>query len=105
MNELDAEDDDKEGDKIVFNVRKRAHSGAQFNKSVHLKSIVHDESPDPVIDLPKMKGSKVVMPEYVIGQKKDRKKATNRNSSDGTRKRPSEELKLDHLFEDEEDEE
>ncbi|XP_037034582.1 protein TSSC4 [Bradysia coprophila] len=101
--DLDDEDDDKQGDKIVFNVRKRVHSGAQFNKSAHLRAIAQDESVDPAIDLPKMKGSKVVMPEYVIGQKRDRKKATGK-STDGAEKRSSEKLKLNHLFEDEDEE-
>lgn len=102
--ELDDEDDHTQGDKIVFNVRKRAHGGAQFNKSAHLKAIVHDESTDPAIDLPKMKGSKVVMPEYVIGQKRDRKKVTGKSSAEGAEKRSSDKLKLNHLFEEEDEE-
>lgn len=81
------------------------HTGAKFNKSVHLRSIVHDESTDPAIDLPKMKGSKVVMPEYVIGQKKERKKATGKGSADGSDRKRSETLKLNHLFEEEEEDE
>lgn len=99
-------DDDNQDDKIVFNARKRVHTGAKFNKSIHLKSIVNaDESTDPVLDLPKMKGSKVVMPEYVIGQKKERKKSTAKSSADGTDKKAAEVLKLNHLFEDEDEEE
>lgn len=78
-------------------------TGAKFNKSVHLKSIIDDESTDPAIDLPKMKGSKVVMPEYVIGQRKEKKKATGKSSADGAEKKPSEMLKLNHLFEDEDE--
>lgn len=101
-NELDCDDQD---DKIVFNSRKRAHSGAKFNKSVHLKSIVSDESTDPVIDLPKMKGSKVVMPEYVIGQKKEKKKSIGKSNASGAEKKPTEMLKLNHLFEDENEDE
>lgn len=103
-NELDCDDGSQE-DKIVFNARKRVHTGAKFNKSVHLKSIVNDESTDPAIDLPKMKGSKVVMPEYVIGQKKERKKSTGKSSATGADKKASEVLKLNHLFEDEDEDE
>ncbi len=102
-NEHQCDDEDDQEDKIVFNVRKRVHTGAKFNKSVHLKSIVNDESIDPAIDLPKMKGSKVVMPEYVIGQKKEKKKSMSKASADGGEKKSSEMLKLNHLFEDDED--
>lgn len=102
-NELDCEDDNQ-GDKIVFNTRKRAHNTTNFNKSVHLKSAIDDEVIDPAIDLPKMKGSKVVMPEYVIGQKKERKKSSGKNSTEGTEKKSSGMLKLEHLFEDDDEE-
>lgn len=102
-NELDC-DDDNQDDKIVFNARKRVHTGAKFNKSIHLKSIVNaDESTDPALDLPKMKGSKVVMPEYVIGQRKERKKSTAKSSADDAGKK-QEVLKLNHLFEEEDEE-
>lgn len=100
-------DNDQDDDKIVFHSRKRGHNndGARFNKSVHLKSIIHDEPDDPVIDLPKMKGSKLVMPEYVIGQKKEKKKSTTKSGSvEGAEKKPSQVLKLNHLFEEEEEE-
>lgn len=105
-NEMDCDDvNDNQDGKIVFNVRKRVQTdGAKFNKSVHLRSIVREESADPAIDLPKMKGSKVVMPEYVIGQKKERKKSTSKSSADGVDKKRSGMLKLNHLFEEDEDE-
>ncbi|KAJ6644312.1 Protein TSSC4 [Pseudolycoriella hygida] len=101
----DLGDDDTQGDKIVFNSRKRRHTGAKFNKSVHLKPAEDETNVDPVIDLPKMRGSKVVMPEYVIGQKKERKKSSGQSSTDRAGKKSSEVLKLNHLFEEEEEEE
>ncbi|XP_037933648.1 uncharacterized protein LOC119668269 [Teleopsis dalmanni] len=53
----------------------------EFKKSAKirqkLKSIESQEVADVEIDKPKLKGSKVVMPEYVIGQKKEKRKANN----------------------------
>lgn len=102
-NEIACEDDNQ-GDKILFNTRKRVHTTTKFSKSAHLKSVVIDDCTDPVIDLPKLKGSKVVMPEYVIGQKKERKKSTGKTNTEIGSKKPAEMLKLDHLFEEDEEE-
>lgn len=101
-NEFDC-DDDNPSDKIVFNTRKRSRN-ANFSKSVHLKSAVNDESVDPVLDLPKMKGSKVLMPEYVIGQKKERKKSGGKSNKERADRKPADMLKLEHLFEEEDEE-
>lgn len=57
-----------------------------------------DEEADNKIVL---KGSKVVMPEYVIGQKIKRNKNKLRTNSSAV-KIKSKEMKLNHLFDDEE---
>ena len=75
-------------------------SKLKFNNSVKLSAIVTDDRNDD--DKPLLKGSKVVMPEYVIGQKikKTKKKL---NTKVENKDNMSSGLKLDHLltFEDE----
>uniref|UniRef100_A0A1B0CY55 U5 small nuclear ribonucleoprotein TSSC4 n=1 Tax=Lutzomyia longipalpis TaxID=7200 RepID=A0A1B0CY55_LUTLO len=75
-----------------------------FKKSTKLRRAVEEAQKDCSTSSedqsPKFRASKVVMPEYVIGQaavKKDRKKKPQKSAERGK------ELKLDHLFEDEED--
>lgn len=102
--EVSACGDNDQGGKIMFNTRKRVHTSAKFNQSIHLKTVVNDDSIDPVLDSPKMRGSKVIMPEYVIGQRKERKKSSGKGSKVDAVKKPTETLKLEHLFEEEDDE-
>lgn len=87
-------------DKIVFKSRNRTRPS--FNQSVSLKRAL--DCDDKIDKKSSMKGSTVVMPEYVIGQKaqiKIRKKTiTSTTEKDDKQNK----LRLQHLFdEDEED--
>lgn len=84
--------------KIIFKNRKRTSPSATFNSSVSLKSAVEVEAP---VDKAVLKGSKVVMPEYVIGQKVTKVKKAKTGS--GTNKNQEKILKLGHLFEEEDE--
>uniref|UniRef100_A0A1Q3FGW0 U5 small nuclear ribonucleoprotein TSSC4 n=1 Tax=Culex tarsalis TaxID=7177 RepID=A0A1Q3FGW0_CULTA len=85
----------------------------RFNRSVKLQARLEEvDRPPPSTeeDKPKVKGCKVVMPEYVIGQKPKKvragKKVVGGAGGGGAVKRDrSSELKLDHLMEEEEDDE
>ncbi|XP_063701332.1 U5 small nuclear ribonucleoprotein TSSC4 [Culicoides brevitarsis] len=70
-----------------------------FKKSVKLRT--EEESTDSS-EGSKLKGSKVVMPEYVVGQKKV-KKTEKRGKSE--KSNSSKQLKLDHLMDDDEEDE
>lgn len=68
-----------------------------FKKSAKLRSI--EEKPEECgEESGKLKGTKVVMPEYVVGQKKVKKPKVERASADKRK-----ELKLDHLMDDEDE--
>lgn len=54
---------------------------------------------DDVDDKPSFKSSKVVMPEYIVGQKVKKEKKTKNENASGKGK----ELKLDHLLEDDDE--
>lgn len=82
----------------------------EFKKSSkirrNLKSIQSAEQLDVEVDSPKLKGSKLVMPEYVIGQKKTtiKKKCLSGSiSSDKQRERAAGKLLLSHLQQDDEE--
>lgn len=101
-----AEEGQGSSDKIVFKSRKRP----SFNQSVPLKISLDKPAQDEKSDDHKsiMKGSRVLMPEYVIGQKssqKDKKKKSVSFSSPKQSKSPQapKALQLDHLFEGEDD--
>lgn len=93
--------------KIVFKRQSssKEHRKPSFNHSASIRKEIATEE-DESEEKPTLKGSKVLMPEYVIGQKvasKTKRKSitkpsTETNKSDGP-KRPT----LQHLF-DEEDE-
>lgn len=70
-----------------------------FNKSAHVKRNLRSaSSTDDESDKPKLKGSKLVMPEYVVGQ---RIKATSRSKKQN--KSPGKQmLNLSHLMEEDE---
>lgn len=81
-------------------------SKVKFNRSIKLKSKLEDggDLVPSEEDKPKVKGSKVLMPEYVIGQKIKKPKAVKLGSVSSKLDR-SKQLKLDHLMDDEEEEE
>lgn len=84
-----------------------------FNRSVKLQARLEevDKPPPTEEDKPKVKGCKVVMPEYVVGQKPKKSRSGKVGggaaaAGGGSSKRDrSSELKLDHLMEEEDDEE
>ncbi|XP_038120616.1 uncharacterized protein LOC6030977 isoform X2 [Culex quinquefasciatus] len=86
-------------------------SKVRFNRSVKLQARLEevDKPPPTEEDKPKVKGCKVVMPEYVVGQKPKKSrpvKVGGGAAGGGSSKRDrSSELKLDHLMEEEDDEE
>lgn len=111
-NEEAAADDDSmdtsEGDdgnkKIVFKQRRRVDLVTKFNQSVTLKAQLGESaSGEEGTEKAVLKGSKVVMPEYVIGQKVAKEKRVNKKRTDG--KVDQNKLKLKHLFDEEEEDE
>lgn len=99
---MDELDDDEMDGKITFK-RKGTNKAPRFQRSTPLRNAVESQ-PDDDDDIdakPILKGSKVVMPEYVIGQKsKDRKrKATSSTTREKSECRNT--LKLQHLIEEE----
>lgn len=107
------DDDDDDGDgndkvmkssnKIVFNRKK-----PKFNQSVSLRKDAEIVAADSQCDKAVLKGSKLVMPEYVIGQKlkaKDKKPAQTITSRKSSRQKDSAtaSLQLDHLMEEDDD--
>lgn len=108
-NDDDDGDDDinanDQSDKVLFNNRKAAHNKLKFNRSVQ-QNRLRDELEqskhiNTVEDAPVMKGSKLVMPEYVIGQKTIQKEKRKKPTS--TLGPSTKQLKLQHLLEEDED--
>lgn len=79
--------------RIPFNKSVTVGNGSRFTD-------ITDEQEEDVNDGPLLKGSKLVMPEYVIGQKvrKERRQKTGASIK-------IKEIKLDHLMEEEDDDE
>lgn len=108
--QMDDEDDagNASDGKIVFKSRKRAAAGTTFNRSVALDRSLGDSVTEECdLEKPVFRGSKVLMPEYVIGQKVkngSRQKA-NKATDDAEAGGKSKMLKLGHLFENEDDNE
>ncbi|XP_055843543.1 uncharacterized protein LOC129910265 [Episyrphus balteatus] len=73
-----------------------------FNKSVKAKRSIRvsGEIDDEEVDRPKLKGSKLVMPEYVVGQKAEKDKRKKRSPN---KVEKSSQLTLSHLQEDEDE--
>ncbi|XP_053688234.1 uncharacterized protein LOC128737588 [Sabethes cyaneus] len=69
----------------------------RFNRSLKLKSQLEDPPPTEEEDKPTVKGTKVLMPEYVVGQKAKKPKPAKASSKLARNK----ELKLDHLLDEE----
>ncbi|XP_055533939.1 protein TSSC4 [Wyeomyia smithii] len=76
----------------------------RFNRSLKLKTQLEDPPPTGEEDKPIVKGSKVLMPEYVVGQKAKKSKPAKKDAT--SKPSRNKELKLDHLLDavDEEDE-
>lgn len=72
-----------------------------FSKSRKFQEI--DEGSSAEHDKSQMKGSKVVMPEYVIGQKRTKDRIKSKVESQSKKIDKSKQLKLDHLLEEEEE--
>lgn len=90
--------------KIMFKTRKRAPNAVAtpFNSSVQLKAIVEGGCAEAEDQRPVLRGCKLVMPEYVVGQRVVREKkvaAVAKEKVASTHKV----LKLGHLFEAEDD--
>lgn len=101
---MDSTDDDEMDGKITFK-RKGVNKAPQFKKSTILRNAIESsQSEDNDVDAkPVLKGSKVVMPEYVIGQtsKDKRRKAASSKTSEKTASDSRNTLKLQHLMEEE----
>ncbi|XP_016966629.1 protein TSSC4 [Drosophila biarmipes] len=65
----------------------------------NLKKLQQQEVEDVELDKPQLRGSKLVMPEYVIGQKSQKQKKANNKSNQN---RASGKLQLSHLAEEDE---
>lgn len=96
-----------ESSKIVFNRRSANSRQPTFKKSIGLRKQIErdDVDMDPVDQKAMFRGSKMVMPEYVIGQKpkKTKKLSTASSTSTDTRQAKSNKPQLQHLFDTEED--
>uniref|UniRef100_A0A023EKW6 U5 small nuclear ribonucleoprotein TSSC4 n=1 Tax=Aedes albopictus TaxID=7160 RepID=A0A023EKW6_AEDAL len=108
LREIEHQKQDQERTEATSNDSSSAfRQKVKFNRSIKLKSRLGDgddgESSPTEQDKPIVKSTRVVMPEYVIGQKvkKPLKSAKLGTTSGGKRDRSSE-LKLDHLNEDDE---
>ncbi|XP_011181376.1 uncharacterized protein LOC105211565 [Zeugodacus cucurbitae] len=85
---------------------RESNNKIEFKKFSKIKKQIKDkegeELKDAEVDKPRLKGSKVVMPEYIVGQQRDAKKKKHLKSVDN-QSRAAGTLKLDHLQEDDED--
>lgn len=105
--------DDSSNAKILFKRQSssKEHRKPSFNKSVSLrKEIEYKDDSEESSDKPTLKGSKVVMPEYVIGQKvaTKTKKRSNTDTETGAKDKKSERQnkpQLQHLFDEEDEDE
>lgn len=99
----EADEDDKSTDKIVFKSKRPS-----FHKSVPLRTKIFDDTAKDDDHKSVLKGSKLLMPEYVIGQKvehKKRKSMPSTSHSQGSDKKSRNQPQLQHLFEEEDEEE
>lgn len=105
--------------KIMFKKQNNQRQKPSFNKSVSLRKQIESTSTDSheseSSDKPTLKGSKVIMPEYVIGQKvsssktKKTKLSSSSSSSitqtgDTKSSKQNQKPLLQHLFDEEQDE-
>lgn len=78
-------------------------SKIEFKKSVKLQKELRQEESDESTSKTRVLGTKIVMPEYCIGKKTTNKKRDNPSVVEKPKNKKNE-LKLDHLLEEEEDE-
>lgn len=103
--------DDNSSDKIVFKKQNslKEHRKPSFSHSVPLRKEIERRDKDETTgEKAILKGSKVVMPEYVIGQKvqKQNKRKINVESTDNVKKSGGKNCPtLQHLFDEEDEEE
>lgn len=95
LREIEKRKEDEEEEKDVS----EEPSKIVFKKSTKLRGAEASEENDGS----KLKGSKVVMPEYVVGQKKVKKGEGKKAKPERTSGDKQKELKLDHLMDDEEE--
>lgn len=102
--------DDSPSGKIVFKKQNssKEYRKPSFNQSVPLrKEMERRETNEETGEKAVLKGSKVVMPEYVIGQKiqKQNKRKVNTESTADSKKSGKSGPTLQHLFDEEEEDE
>lgn len=117
-NQDDASAMDTDG-KIMFKKQNNQRQKPSFNKSVSLRKQIESTSTESheseSSDKPTLKGSKVIMPEYVIGQRvsssKTKKTKLSSSSSSSTTQtgdtkssKQNQKPLLQHLFDEEQDE-
>ena len=95
-------EEEENTDKIVFK-RKSTRRNEMFNKSVKLQDVAENDSGE--VDKAILRGSKLLMPEYVIGQKVKKSNKKKEQSAATTIPSTASVLKLGHLFEEEDLEE
>lgn len=114
-NQDDASAMDTDG-KILFN--KQSNQKPSFNKSVSLRKQIEctdtHSNESEIGDKPSLKGSKVIMPEYVVGQRASSSKMKRNKLSSSTNstqtgdskqsKQQSQKPHLQHLFDEDQDE-
>ncbi|XP_058461619.1 U5 small nuclear ribonucleoprotein TSSC4 [Malaya genurostris] len=102
--ETQKQEDEKMAEEVSSGGSTSFRGKVRFNRSLKLKSHLEeeDEPSQSKDDTPKVKGSKVLMPEYVVGQKIKKTKSVRLGTATSKRDR-SKELKLDHLLEEEGD--
>lgn len=70
-----------------------------FKKSIRLRA--QEDEPDPQLNAKKIQSTKIVMPEYVVGEKRPKQKKDRRPRDQQSSSKSA--LKLSHLDEDEEE--
>ncbi|KAH8302941.1 hypothetical protein KR044_012254 [Drosophila immigrans] len=98
--ETEAEDSEQRDDAAGAGHKIEFKKKSKLNRN--LKQLTQTEVEDVELDKPQLRGSKLVMPEYVIGQKSSKKSKKQQNSSQS---RAAGKLQLSHLEEIEEDDE
>lgn len=103
LRQMDAQRDaDSDGTDDMDETGTRTTSKIEFKKTSklnrNLKQLKESEVDDVELDKPQLRGSKLVMPEYVIGQKST-KKPKKQHSSSQSNQRAAGKLQLSHLEE------
>ncbi|XP_073837056.1 uncharacterized protein [Musca autumnalis] len=106
LREIDArkeseDDDGSVGDNKDAILKQKIEFKKSSKLQRHIKALEAQEQCDAEIDSPKLKGSKLIMPEYVIGGSKKTKKVHSTKNT--KQERAAGKLMLSHLQEDEEE--